>query len=267
MALKLLALICIVMIVIVYGDESSDHCDECTEDIRTYYSSSLSQSWSYGVCGESCINQDSDAIGFYSDYCKCCRGLTRAQCVANGVDSMCGWAYHEGCGYCADWGGTATCGQVTFWEDNYDHCSIDGVTNLDSCSIDTEYHQTNVDSNECDSDAKCGSEIIQCTESEGNTDCDTDFDSMSEYFDQHLNFEAATETDLDNVYNQWLSQVNQTLSSSNRVLLDGIIACAKEKCLQLTFYDIRELNERSSGIWKCVVFVWIIILSVFVVTM
>eukprot|EP00483_Globobulimina_turgida_P013624 UN13650 len=188
----------IVLLFLIYiGYAEDNHCSECTGDDLAYYDGT---SFSVGVCGASCTNQETDAIGIYGDFCKCCSGLTRPQCVSQGDASMCGWVFHEGCGYCVDWGGAHLCGSVIFdWGDDYDHCDPDGVSDLGTCSYTD--HQTNVNDDECDS--HCSFEIGSCKESiDGH--CAAHFVSFGDYMDEHLNLEVADETTMQEAYDNWL---------------------------------------------------------------
>eukprot|EP01083_Nonionella_stella_P240974 841871_1 len=96
-------LLALFSIYVIHGDENDDHCSECTTEQISYYAQSQPLA-DVGTCGQPCVNSEIGAAGIYSDYCKCCRGLTRPQYVSQGVNSQCGWAFHEGCGYCIDWG-------------------------------------------------------------------------------------------------------------------------------------------------------------------
>eukprot|EP01084_Bolivina_argentea_P030101 55820_1 len=113
---------------------------------------------SFGMCGEPCTNPDSKTQGTIGEWCKCCRDLSREECVAAGDNSMCAWFYnHDGCGYCMDWGGSAKCAEFNWDDSAQEHCQPTGVVDLETChkqsthNIDTHNIDThNIDTHNID---------------------------------------------------------------------------------------------------------------------
>ncbi len=138
-----------------------------------------------------------------------------------------------------------------------DHCSPTGPSDLQSCSL--AEHQTGVDDDKCDS--HCSFEIGSCKQSTAGN-CPTLFQQFTAYMDEHLNLEVAEQTDMDTAYNNWKVTITGGIGAQDETLLNDIVDCAKQKCLKLTTYDVREaLNGAYQNVVRlCGLFVYLCLL-------